>query len=166
MTQTSECLFCNEQAAGQNTFHEDELFRARWDLIPLRPGHAEVVPKRHVQYFEELTDEELSRMLLFARDVLQIVKKVESYPGEYEALLADAVDFTRPYLEKAVEDSREIVASPAAFNHGLNDGPDAGQSVPHLHYHIIPRQHGDVENPRGGIRRMFGADEYSNMGKS
>ena len=41
---------------------------------------------------------------------------------------------------------------PDAYNIGINDGPAAGQSVPHLHIHLIPRYVGDVENPRGGVR--------------
>ena len=42
--------------------------------------------------------------------------------------------------------------SPAAYNIGINDGASAGQTVPHLHVHLIPRYKGDVEDPRGGIR--------------
>ena len=38
------------------------------------------------------------------------------------------------------------------FNIGWNDGPAAGQTVMHLHIHVIPRRTGDVEDPRGGIR--------------
>jgi diadenosine tetraphosphate (Ap4A) HIT family hydrolase len=41
---------------------------------------------------------------------------------------------------------------PDGFNIGFNDGVDAGQTVPHAHVHIIPRRHGDVPDPRGGIR--------------
>jgi diadenosine tetraphosphate (Ap4A) HIT family hydrolase len=37
-------------------------------------------------------------------------------------------------------------------NVGLNDGPLAGQTVPHCHVHIIPRFEDDVADPRGGIR--------------
>lgn len=38
------------------------------------------------------------------------------------------------------------------FNVGINDGPLAGQTVPHCHIHLIPRYDGDVSDPRGGIR--------------
>jgi len=41
---------------------------------------------------------------------------------------------------------------PAAYTIGINDGPAAGQSIPHVHIHLIPRYHGDRENPRGGVR--------------
>ena len=41
---------------------------------------------------------------------------------------------------------------PDSYNIGINDGPAAGQTVPHLHMHLIPRYNGDVPDPRGGVR--------------
>jgi len=41
---------------------------------------------------------------------------------------------------------------PAGFNVGLNDRAAAGQTVPHVHIHVIPRFAGDQEDPRGGVR--------------
>jgi len=41
---------------------------------------------------------------------------------------------------------------PDGFNIGINDGPAAGQTVPHLHIHLIPRYKGDLLDPRGGVR--------------
>lgn len=42
--------------------------------------------------------------------------------------------------------------NPDGFNIGVNDGEAAGQTVMHLHIHLIPRYLGDIEDPRGGVR--------------
>ena len=42
--------------------------------------------------------------------------------------------------------------SPQGYNIGINDGAAAGQTVPHLHLHMIPRFEGDLPDPRGGVR--------------
>lgn len=44
---------------------------------------------------------------------------------------------------------------PAGYNIGINDGPSAGQTVSHLHIHLIPRYAGDCPDPRGGVRWIF-----------
>ena len=41
---------------------------------------------------------------------------------------------------------------PAGYNIGINDGVAAGQTVAHLHVHLIPRYAGDRDDPRGGVR--------------
>ena len=41
------------------------------------------------------------------------------------------------------------------FNIGVNAGQTAGQSIPHVHIHLIPRRQGDVENPQGGVRGVI-----------
>jgi diadenosine tetraphosphate (Ap4A) HIT family hydrolase len=43
---------------------------------------------------------------------------------------------------------------PDGYNIGVNCGEAAGQTIPHLHVHLIPRYPGDVENPRGGVRNF------------
>jgi len=44
---------------------------------------------------------------------------------------------------------------PDGYNVGFNAGEAAGQTVPHLHIHVIPRYKGDVSDPRGGIRHVI-----------
>jgi len=44
---------------------------------------------------------------------------------------------------------------PDGYNIGVNIGPAAGQSIFHVHIHIIPRYKGDVENPQGGVRHVI-----------
>ena len=47
--------------------------------------------------------------------------------------------------------------APHAYNIGINDGPAAGQTVAHVHVHLIPRYRGDEADPRGGVRRVLPA---------
>ena len=44
---------------------------------------------------------------------------------------------------------------PDGYNIGVNVGPAAGQSIFHVHIHVIPRYNGDVENPQGGVRHVI-----------
>ena len=46
---------------------------------------------------------------------------------------------------------------PQGYNIGINDGAAAGQTVPHLHVHLIPRFEGDLPDPRGGVRWVIPA---------
>ena len=44
---------------------------------------------------------------------------------------------------------------PDGYNIGVNVGEAAGQTVMHLHIHVIPRYKGDVRDPRGGVRGVI-----------
>ena len=59
----------------------------------------------------------------------------------------------------------DVVLKPDGYNIGINDGAAAGQTVAHLHVHLIPRFVGDLEDPRGGIRRVI-HDKAKYWGKS
>jgi diadenosine tetraphosphate (Ap4A) HIT family hydrolase len=51
---------------------------------------------------------------------------------------------------------------PDGYNVGVNVGRDAGQTVMHVHVHLIPRCTGDVPAPRGGVRNVIpGKGEYT-----
>ena len=74
-------------------------------------------------------------------------RHVESFfetTKEEQAAMLDLLDEMRWVLLKEL--------TPDGFNIGINDGAAAGQTVMHLHIHLIPRFNGDVEDPRGGVR--------------
>lgn len=49
----------------------------------------------------------------------------------------------------------EETHTPDGYNIGVNVGEAGGQSVWHVHVHLIPRYLGDVPNPRGGVRGVI-----------
>lgn len=76
--------------------------------------------------------------------------------AKLEELVAAELDELMPAVRQVLEfmRSRQVFED---FNLGLNDGPLAGQTVPHLHLHLIPRRKGDTDDPRGGVRFVIPA---------
>jgi ATP adenylyltransferase len=111
------CPFCHPEPAW--VFHEGERVLALWDAFPASPGHALVVPRRHVAGWFDATREEQRELL-------------------------EAVDVARARIEAS--------HAPDGYNIGVNVGAAAGQTVFHLHVHVIPRYDGDVPDPTGGVR--------------
>jgi diadenosine tetraphosphate (Ap4A) HIT family hydrolase len=70
----------------------------------------------------------------------------ETTAGERHAML-DLLDDVKALLDAKYR--------PDGYNIGINDGAAAGQTIMHLHIHIIPRYVGDKSDPRGGIRWIF-----------
>ena len=60
-------------------------------------------------------------------------------------------------LLPTVKDALDVQHSPAGYNVGANVGVGAGQTVGHVHVHVIPRYAGDVDDPRGGVRWVLPA---------
>lgn len=57
-----------------------------------------------------------------------------------------------------LDEAKKIVDEmyhPDGYNVGMNLGEQAGQTVMHLHIHLIPRYAGDIPNPKGGIRAVI-----------
>ena len=82
--------------------------------------------------------------------------------GDYfELLEAEIEDAWR--LVREVKSLLESEFHPAGFNVGFNVGFAAGQTVDHVHIHIIPRYEGDMEDPTGGVRHVIpGKGKYPN----
>jgi len=71
--------------------------------------------------------------------------------GSFFDLSAEERQALMALLESAKQ-ALDTEYRPAAYNIGVNDGPAAGQTVPHVHIHLIPRYEGDRDDPRGGVR--------------
>ena len=76
-------------------------------------------------------------------------------PFRHVATLFDATDDEHAALLALVREAKALLDEqfrPDGYNVGVNVGKTAGQTVMHLHVHVIPRYTGDVEDPRGGVR--------------
>ena len=74
--------------------------------------------------------------------------------GSYFVLTPHEVDA----LQRLLHSQKQAIDhehGPDSYNIGINDGPAAGQTVPHVHMHLIPRYRGDVPDPRGGVRWLI-----------
>lgn len=112
------CPLC-ERASQQPLLASRGRVVAFPDAYPVSPGHALVVPRRHVVFLADLEPDELADLWLLGSELCRTLAG---------SLHADA------------------------FNLGINLGRAAGQTIAHLHLHVIPRYEGDVPDPRGGVR--------------
>lgn len=117
---SSVCPFCAPNP--DKVIYESPLVIGLWDGFPVSPGHALLIPRRHVASWFDATDEE-------------------------KAALVIAMDAAKAKIEEQF--------SPSAYNIGINAGRAAGQTIFHLHVHLIPRYDGDVPDPRGGVRYVI-----------
>ena len=76
-------------------------------------------------------------------------------PRRHVASMFEATAEEQAALCELVTKMRETLLAerqPDGFNIGINDGVAAGQTVMHLHIHLIPRYASDTKDPRGGVR--------------
>ena len=77
--------------------------------------------------------------------------------GEERAAIFALVDDVKAALDATLH--------PDGYNVGFNAGAAAGQTVMHLHVHVIPRFKGDAEEPAGGVRHVIpGKGNYRKPG--
>ena len=90
-------------------------------------------------------------------------------PVRHVGSFFDTTAAEREALLEFLDDAKQQLDaefSPAGYNIGINDGAAAGQTVGHLHIHLIPRYVGDQRDPRGGVRWVIPekADYWSARG--
>jgi histidine triad (HIT) family protein len=100
------CAFCRKEILERQVFYRGEKVLALVSYKPVVPGHVLVIPKRHVERFEQLEGDEIGEIGETLKKVDFLVKKIFSTTGS-------------DLLEK--------------------NGREAGQTVPHLHFHYLPR---------------------------
>lgn len=107
------------------------------------------------------------RILLLADEALVIRDAFPVSPGHTLVIprrhigsffeLTDAERACMVELLAKAKAELDLSFQPDGFNIGINDGAAAGQTVPHLHLHLIPRYRGDAPDPRGGVRWVLPA---------
>jgi Diadenosine tetraphosphate (Ap4A) hydrolase and other HIT family hydrolases len=79
-------------------------------------------------------------------------------PFRHVASYFEATEAEQAALLSLVHDARRLLDeryAPDGYNIGVNIGAAAGQSIMHLHLHVIPRYAGDMEDPKGGVRGVI-----------
>ncbi len=72
----------------------------------------------------------------------------DASPAEQAAVM-ELVNDVKQFLDQTLD------RKPSGYNVGFNSGASAGQTVMHLHVHVIPRYEGDMADPRGGVRHVI-----------
>jgi len=78
-------------------------------------------------------------------------------PKRHANSLSELTDDEMVALRDILKASKELVEAryrPDGYNIGVNEGEAAGQTVFHLHIHLIPRYRGDIQDPVGGVRNI------------
>jgi diadenosine tetraphosphate (Ap4A) HIT family hydrolase len=79
-------------------------------------------------------------------------------PRRHVATYFEATPEEQHALWELVEEGKlrlDATRRPNGYNIGINVGETAGQTVMHLHIHLIPRYHGDMADPRGCVRHVI-----------
>lgn len=105
------------------------------------PAHRVVADSRHAVLVRDAFPVSPGHSLIITR----------RHVGSFFELERAERDDALALLEMAKADLQTEL-HPNGFNIGVNDGPAAGQTIPHLHIHLIPRYTGDLPDPRGGVR--------------
>ncbi len=79
--------------------------------------------------------------------------------ADYFELSAEEAAAVHALLHRRKQRLQQRDATITGFNVGVNVGADAGQTIFHVHVHLIPRRHGDTPMPKGGVRGVIPAKQ-------
>jgi diadenosine tetraphosphate (Ap4A) HIT family hydrolase len=122
-----------------------------FDNYPVSPGHALLIPKRHLKDFVELSEAEWKELRSAIQEATTVIERTDLTPI-YQQFIKDHITDQSVWFSKRALAHPRINTRPDAYNHGFNDGKAAGRTIDHLHWHIIPRYEKDMSDPRGGVR--------------
>ena len=91
---------------------ENEKFFAFLDINPLVKGHTLVVPKQEVDYIFDLSDEDLSAMHVFAKQVAYAIKKAFPCQQVGEAVIGLEVPHAHIHLIPIQKESDMLFSNP------------------------------------------------------
>jgi len=146
-----KCFFCNVQHDKSRVLYENNLLFLVLDGFPVSPGHGLLVPKRHVADLVDLTEVEWYAYYSAVKEAIDVIEAAD-LRAVYQEFSDEATDDIAKWFNQQALQHPRLGTKPDAYNHGLNDGKAAGRTVDHLHWHIIPRYEGDMDDPRGGVR--------------
>ena len=151
-----DCYFCKVSGGQADPWiFENRSFVGIFDTNPVNPGHALMIPRRHVVSIFDLNDQERSDYF-DALCGIQGVIETTDFAALYPRMMAREDLSSRPMEHiRAVLKLPFLGSKPDAYTVGNNDGRAAGRSIDHLHVILLPRYSGDVADPRGGIRNVI-----------
>lgn len=151
-----ECYFCKVAAGKADPIvFANRSFVGIFDTNPANPGHALVIPRRHVVSLFDLNETEQADYFEAMRGVKRMIETTD-LADLYRKMLDrdDLRDRPKGHIEDVLQ-LEFLGKAPDAYTLGNNDGRAAGRSIDHLHVILLPRYRGDVEDPRGGIRNVI-----------
>ena len=148
---TNNCLFCNLK---NNWIFENEYYYAIFDVHPVSPGHALVIPKTHTISLFDLNSDQWNSLKDAIEETVKIIEKT-NFQELYQKIIIEKPTKKSPFFCKKMLSHLGINKKPEGYNIGNNEGEVAGRTIHHLHIQIIPRYKGDVKNPIGGIRTII-----------
>lgn len=138
-----------------------------------RNAHCEIYAYRHYNRLPHAVADDcpfcgLSDQVELLSETATAMAFLDSYPVSEGHTLIVPKRHVASYFDLTIHEQRALwllvnrckkIANeryrPDGFNVGINVGEAAGQSVMHVHIHLIPRYNGDVEAPRGGVRGVI-----------